>query len=122
MKLLILPLLFGLTGAHLLLPLDPLTLDPDLTRLLVIELRLPRTLLVIGYGGVLGISGAALQALFANPLASPDISGASSGAALGAVLGGYWPASLSRSRREPRPAWRSPSPPPRSLSTTPSTG
>ena len=90
MKLLILPLLFGLTGAHLLLPLDPLTLDPDLTRLLVIELRLPRTLLVIGYGGVLGISGAALQALFANPLASPDISGASSGAALGAVLGGYW--------------------------------
>jgi len=31
-----------------------------------------------------------LQAIFANPLASPDISGASSGAALGAVLGGYW--------------------------------
>ena len=31
-----------------------------------------------------------MQALFANPLASPDISGASSGAALGAVLGGYW--------------------------------
>ena len=38
----------------------------------------------------LGASGAALQAMFANPLASPDISGASSGAALGAVLGGYW--------------------------------
>jgi iron complex transport system permease protein len=37
-----------------------------------------------------GISGAALQAMFANPLASPDISGASSGAALGAVIGGYW--------------------------------
>ena len=31
-----------------------------------------------------------MQALFANPLASPDISGSSSGAALGAVLGGYW--------------------------------
>jgi iron complex transport system permease protein len=28
--------------------------------------------------------------MFANPLASPDISGASSGAALGAVIGGYW--------------------------------
>jgi iron complex transport system permease protein len=28
--------------------------------------------------------------MFANPLASPDISGASSGAALGAVVGGYW--------------------------------
>jgi iron complex transport system permease protein len=47
-------------------------------------------LLVLGYGAVLGISGAALQATFANPLASPDISGASSGAALGAVIGGYW--------------------------------
>jgi iron complex transport system permease protein len=45
---------------------------------------------VLGYGAVLGASGAALQAMFANPLASPDISGASSGAALGAVLGGYW--------------------------------
>ena len=53
-------------------------------------IRLPRTLLVLGYGAVLGISGAALQAIFANPLASPDISGASSGAALGAVIGGYW--------------------------------
>jgi iron complex transport system permease protein len=30
------------------------------------------------------------KATFANPLASPDISGASSGAALGAVVGGYW--------------------------------
>ncbi|MEO6582159.1 MAG: iron ABC transporter permease, partial [Sphingomicrobium sp.] len=31
-----------------------------------------------------------LQAMFANPLASPDITGSSSGAALGAVLGAYW--------------------------------
>ena len=76
------------------MPLAPLAearaLDPGLARLLLVELRLPRTLLVLGYGATLGISGAALQALFANPLASPDISGASSGAALGAVLGGYW--------------------------------
>lgn len=80
--------------AHLLLPLAPLQeaqfIDPGLTKLLLLELRLPRTLLVIGYGAVLGVSGAALQAIFQNPLASPDISGASSGAALGAVLGGYW--------------------------------
>jgi len=89
-RFLILILLSGLAAAHLLLPLDPLALDPALTQLLIVELRLPRTLLVLGYGGVLGISGAALQALFSNPLASPDISGASSGAALGAVLGGYW--------------------------------
>jgi len=81
-------------AAHLLLPLAPLReaqmIDPSLARLILIELRLPRTLLVLGYGAALGVSGAALQAIFANPLASPDISGASSGAALGAVLGGYW--------------------------------
>ena len=64
--------------------------DPSLTWLLIGELRLPRTLLALGYGAVLGITGAALQATFANPLASPDITGSSSGAALGAVAGGYW--------------------------------
>ncbi|QIK77574.1 iron ABC transporter permease [Sphingomonas piscis] len=39
---------------------------------------------------MLGISGAALQALFANPLSSPDVTGTSGGAVLGAVLGAYW--------------------------------
>jgi iron complex transport system permease protein len=87
-------LLIVAAAAHLLLPLTPLrearAVDPGLAQLLLVELRLPRTLLVLGYGAVLGICGAALQAMFANPLASPDISGASSGAALGAVVGGYW--------------------------------
>lgn len=90
-------LVFGLllaAAAHLLLPLTPLreaqALDPGMADLILVQLRLPRTLLVLGYGAVLGATGAALQAMFANPLASPDISGASSGAALGAVLGGYW--------------------------------
>lgn len=81
-------------AAHLFLPLGTLAearaINPDLADLILVQLRLPRTLLVLGYGAVLGISGAALQAMFANPLASPDISGASSGAALGAVVGGYW--------------------------------
>ena len=83
-------LMVALAAFHLLWPLAPLAIEPDLSRTLLLELRLPRTLIVLGYGAALGISGAALQALFANPLASPDISGASSGAALGAVLGGYW--------------------------------
>jgi len=86
-------LIFG-AAAHFLLPIRPLleaqSIDPGLADLVLVELRLPRTLLVLGYGAALGASGAALQAMFANPLASPDISGASSGAALGAVLGGYW--------------------------------
>ena len=90
MRYLILFLMIGLAALHLLWPLAPLRIDPELGRTLFVELRLPRTLIVIGYGAALGIGGAALQALFANPLASPDISGASSGAALGAVLGGYW--------------------------------
>ena len=82
------------TLAHLLVPLAPMLelqrTAPHTAWLLLSELRLPRTLLALGYGGVLGMTGAALQALFANPLASPDITGSSSGAALGAVLGSYW--------------------------------
>jgi len=81
-------------AAHLLLPLAPLQeareIDPTLADVLLVQLRLPRTLLVVGYGAALGVSGAALQAMFANPLASPDLTGASSGAALGTVVGGYW--------------------------------
>ena len=87
-------LLLLAAAAHFLLPLGSLreasAIDPGLARLILVELRLPRTLLVIGYGAALGVCGAALQAIFSNPLASPDLSGASSGAALGAVLGGYW--------------------------------
>jgi iron complex transport system permease protein len=80
-------LLVVLGAAALLLPLAPLAGPEELTRLILVELRLPRLLLGLGYGAVLGLTGAALQALFANPLASPDITGASSGAALGAVVG-----------------------------------
>lgn len=75
---------------HLLVPWQVLSLDPSLRQLILVELRLPRTLLVCGYGATLGLTGAALQALFANPLASPDVTGSSTGAAFGAVLGGYW--------------------------------
>ena len=94
MRLLLIFLLLVAAVGHLLLPFGPLreaqAVDPELADLILIQLRLPRTLLALGYGATLGISGAALQAMFANPLASPDISGASSGAALGAVIGGYW--------------------------------
>lgn len=86
----LLVLLAALLALHLLLPASLLSLDPALRNLLLVELRLPRTLLVAGYGAALGLTGAALQALFGNPLASPDVTGSSSGAALGAVLGGYW--------------------------------
>lgn len=78
-------------AVHLLLPVDLWRLvEPDLIRTLFVELRLPRTLLALGYGMTLGLCGAALQAVFTNPLASPDISGASSGAVFGAVVAMYW--------------------------------
>ncbi len=54
------------------------------------ELRLPRTLLGLMAGMTLGLSGAVLQGLLRNPLASPDLLGVSSGAALGAVIAIYF--------------------------------
>ena len=63
--------------------------DPSLSTAVLVELRLPRALLALFYGAMLGASGAAVQALFANPLASPDLTGTTSGAALGAVLTAY---------------------------------
>lgn len=49
--------------------------------------RLPRVLLAALVGGGLGVSGAALQALFRNPLADPQLIGVSAGAACGGVIG-----------------------------------
>ena len=63
--------------------------DTSLASAVLLELRLPRALLALIYGATLGASGAAIQALFANPLASPDLTGTTSGAALGAVVTAY---------------------------------
>jgi len=63
--------------------------DRPLAWAVVAELRLPRTMLAILYGAMLAAAGAAIQALFANPLASPDLTGTTSGAALGAVVTAY---------------------------------
>jgi iron complex transport system permease protein len=77
----------------MLLPLESLLAlierDPELGGMLLIELRLPRAALALLYGAMLGAAGAAIQALFANPLASPDLTGTTSGAALGAVVVAY---------------------------------
>ncbi|QNM98313.1 FecCD family ABC transporter permease [Chitinimonas koreensis] len=58
---------------------------PDLADPLVAGLRVPRVLAALLVGGALGAAGAALQALFRNPLADPGLIGTSSGAALAAV-------------------------------------
>lgn len=60
--------------------------QPDLAGLILQEIRLPRALLGLFVGAVLGLSGAALQGLLRNPLAEPGIIGVSGSAALGAVI------------------------------------
>ena len=64
--------------------------DPETFRILLIEVRLPRTVLALTVGATLGLSGAVLQGLLRNPLAEPFILGASSSAALGAVIVFYF--------------------------------
>jgi len=50
------------------------------------SIRLPRILLTVLIGGALGVSGAALQGLFRNPLVEPSLIGVSGGSAAFVVL------------------------------------
>jgi len=52
----------------------------------VLNIRLPRILLALLAGAGLSVAGAAFQALFSNPLATPDTLGVATGASFGAVL------------------------------------
>ncbi len=54
---------------------------------IITSLRLPRALMGVAVGAGLAVAGAALQAIFTNPLCEPYTLGISSGAALGAVVG-----------------------------------
>ena len=61
--------------------------DPgDPNRVMIVELRLPRILVAVLAGAMLAISGTVMQAVFRNPLASPEVMGTASGAAFGALL------------------------------------
>lgn len=63
------------------------TSEVTATKSLVLsDFRLPRLLFTVLIGAALGVSGAALQGLFRNPLVEPGIIGVSSGAALGAIF------------------------------------
>lgn len=53
--------------------------------LVLLDLRLPRTLLAMFVGGALAVSGTMMQGLFRNPLADPGLVGVSSGASLAAI-------------------------------------
>jgi iron complex transport system permease protein len=70
----------GRIGLHL--PWD-FTAQQEAT---LLTIRLPRVVLGLLVGAGLGVSGAAMQGLFRNPLADPSLIGISSGAALAATL------------------------------------
>lgn len=70
-KALNIPLGYGITGQEV---------------AIIWELRFPRVLLAFLIGGALSVSGAAIQSILKNPLASPYTLGVSSGAGLGAAL------------------------------------
>ncbi|MET7241859.1 iron ABC transporter permease [Methylobacterium sp. EM32] len=61
--------------------------DPALARdaLVILNIRLPRTLLGLMVGAGLAVSGALMQGLFRNPLADPALVGVSAGAGLAAA-------------------------------------
>ena len=68
--------------------LDLLTGRADqVTRFVLVELRLPRLLTAVVTGACLGLSGALLQTIVRNPLASPDIVGITHSASAAGVLG-----------------------------------
>ena len=62
----------------------------EIAATIVLELRLPRMILGLLVGAMLGLAGAALQGYLRNPLAEPSVLGASNAAALGAVAALYF--------------------------------
>lgn len=65
----------------------PTGVEVDVLREQVVwAIRLPRIVLAACVGAGLGVTGAALQAIFRNPLADPGLIGVSSGGALGAIV------------------------------------
>ena len=67
-----------------------LSVQPNLTTTVLLDIRLPRTVLAVLIGAILGLSGAVLQGLLRNPLAEPALLGVSPGASLGAVIAIYY--------------------------------
>jgi iron complex transport system permease protein len=64
----------------------PTAAGDEIQRNVFLTLRLPRVILSILTGAVLGLSGAVMQGLFRNPIVEPGLAGTSAGAAFGAAL------------------------------------
>ena len=55
----------------------------------ILNIRLPRIMIAVLVGAALSAAGASYQGVFQNPMAAPDILGASAGAGFGAALAIY---------------------------------
>lgn len=64
--------------------------EDKVASIILFDLRLPRTLLALAVGAMLGLAGAALQGYLRNPLAEPSVLGTSNAAALGGVAAIYF--------------------------------
>ena len=64
--------------------------ERELLKLIILEIRMPRSVLALIVGASLGLGGAVLQGLLRNPLAEPGLIGSTACAALGAVLTFYF--------------------------------
>ena len=76
--------LLGILGHKLGLPVVPF--GTGQMEAAVWNIRLPRVILSVLVGACLAAAGSAYQGVFQNPMASPDILGASAGAGFGAAL------------------------------------
>ncbi|GIW47531.1 MAG: iron ABC transporter [Deltaproteobacteria bacterium] len=74
------------SGTYEFNPVEVFSGNDEMLKTILLKIRVPRVLMASIAGGVFAISGAALQALFRNPLASPLTLGISGGASLGALI------------------------------------
>lgn len=93
----------GASGTSLWGALSDLVMGRTLSlqdRVVLLDIRLPRTVMGVLVGASLATSGAMMQGLFRNPLADPGLVGVGAGAGLGAivaiVLGGLLPVAVSQ--------------------------
>jgi iron complex transport system permease protein len=68
---------------------------PEVYRVILLKIRLPRVLMAMVVGSALSVSGVCLQAIFRNPLVDSYILGISAGAAFGASVALMVPKSVS---------------------------
>lgn len=74
------------TVGDAILGIDPESGRPVMLHAVIVDLRMPRTLLAALVGMALAVAGAAMQAVLRNPLVSPFTLGLSSAASFGAAL------------------------------------